>query len=219
MQSVTKISLVGRQEIAREGLHKILSSEGFHMGESVADVDTLLIRLKSNGSEPAPHVIIVDDSHDSDGLDACRKLASIKANARLLLLADHYAFQTVVDAFQIGVDGVIVKEISCERMVESIRLVALGEKVFPSQLANNLASFMPSEDVGDWKASATAVGLSDREVEILEAVTAGMANKVIARKFGICEATVKVHVKAILRKLHVDNRTQSATWAVKHGIG
>ena len=49
--------------------------------------------------------------------------------------------------------------------------------------------------------------------------TAGMANKVIARQFGICEATVKVHVKAILRKLGVENRTQAATWGVKNGLG
>ena len=47
----------------------------------------------------------------------------------------------------------------------------------------------------------------------------GMANKVIARQFDICEATVKVHVKAILRKLGVENRTQAATWAVKQGVG
>jgi len=52
----------------------------------------------------------------------------------------------------------------------------------------------------------------------LESIMGGMANKVIARKFDICEATVKVHVKAILRKLGVENRTQAATWAVKHSV-
>jgi two-component system, NarL family, nitrate/nitrite response regulator NarL len=214
-----QISLLGKNEIAREGLRKILSSENFHISDSMSDVTTLVARLSVAQGDCDAHVIVVDDSHNKEGLDACRVLATVKADARLVLLADHYAFENVAEAFQAGVDAVIIKEISCDPLIESIRLVALGEKVFPSQLANNLISCLPAINAGDWKASAASVGLSDREIEILEAIMAGMANKVIARQFDICEATVKVHVKAILRKLSVDNRTQAATWAVKHGLG
>ena len=84
---------------------------------------------------------------------------------------------------------------------------------------NNLTNCAPTEISNDWTANAIATGLSAREVDILESIMKGMANKVIARQFDICEATVKVHVKAILRKLGVENRTQAATWAVKQGIG
>ena len=94
----------------------------------------------------------------------------------------------------------------------------MGEKVFPSQLAADLINCTPMAETGDWRSNAAEAGLSSREVEILESIMAGMANKVIARKFDICEATVKVHVKAILRKLGVENRTQAATWAVKHSV-
>jgi two-component system, NarL family, nitrate/nitrite response regulator NarL len=219
MLKTVQISLLGKNEIAREGLRKILSGENFHIRNSASDVAAIAASLGCSTNECDAHVIIVDDSHTNDGLETCRALGAIKAGARLVLLADHYAFEDVAEAFQAGVDAVIIKEISCEPLIESIRLVALGEKVFPSQLANNLTNCTSSTSNGDWRASAVAVGLSDREMEILEAIMAGMANKVIARQFDICEATVKVHVKAILRKLGVDNRTQAATWAVKHGVG
>ena len=214
-----QISLMGENEIAREGLRKILSSENFHIRDSVSDVAAIISSLGTKVAEGDAHVIIVDNSHRSKCFDACRTLAAAKGDARLVLLAEHYAFEDVAEAFEIGVDAVIIKEISCEPLIESIVLVALGEKVFPSQLANSLTTCMASANTRDWRASAQSVGLSDREIEILESIMVGMANKVIARQFNICEATVKVHVKAILRKLAVGNRTQAATWAVKHGVG
>jgi two-component system, NarL family, nitrate/nitrite response regulator NarL len=214
-----QISLVGKNEIAREGLRKILSSENFQIRDSVSDVERFALSLASSAHSEDAHVILVDNSHGNAGLHVCRALAAVKGTARLVLLADHYVFEEVAEAFQHGVDGLIIKEISCDPLIESIRLVAMGEKVFPSQLAENLINCAPTGEAADWRAGAASVGLSDREIEILESIMAGMANKVIARQFDICEATVKVHVKAILRKLGVGNRTQAATWAVKHGFG
>ncbi len=219
MSKVVHISLLAKNEIAREGLRKILSGESFQIETSVSDVAALMTAQGGIEGDQDDHVIVIDGGGSSFALDACRKLAAKRVHARLALLLDQYAFEDVVEAFQIGADGVIIKEISCAPLTESIRLIALGEKVFPSQLVTNLTSWIPAASAGDWKSSAAAVGLSDREIEILESIMAGMANKVIARQFGICEATVKVHVKAILRKLGVENRTQAATWGVKNGLG
>lgn len=217
---IVKISLLAKNEIAREGLRQILSGESFQIKASVSDVSALFDPYGNIDGDEADHVIVIDGGGGSDaGLDSCRRLAAKRTDVRLALLLDQYSFEDVIEAFQIGADGVIIKEISCAPLTESIRLVALGEKVFPSQLVNNLTSWVPVALTGDWKSSAASVGLSDREIEILESIMAGMANKVIARQFGICEATVKVHVKAILRKLGVENRTQAATWGVKSGLG
>ena len=219
MQTKVQISLLGKNEIAREGLRQILSTEKFYVKESVADATDLIESLRVGAVGGDAHVIIVDDSFEDGGLETCRAIAAVKSHTRLVLLTDHYVFENVALAFQLGVDAVIVKEISCGPLVESICLVAMGEKVFPSQLAKNITNCAPTEMSSDWKSSAVAIGLSAREIEILESIMKGMANKVNARQFDICEATVKVHVKAILRKLGVENRTQAATWAVKHGVG
>ncbi len=219
MSKVVHISLLAKNEIAREGLRKILSGDSFQIEASVSDVSALLDSQGDMEGDAIDHVIVIDGGHGNFGLDACRRLSAKRTKARLALLLDQYSFEEVVEAFQLGADGVIIKEISCAPLTESIRLVAMGEKVFPSQLVGNLTSWMPASTAGDWKSSAASVGLSEREIEILESIMAGMANKVIARQFGICEATVKVHVKAILRKLGVENRTQAATWGVKNGMG
>jgi two-component system nitrate/nitrite response regulator NarL len=212
------ISLLGKNEIGREGLRKILASENFRIRDSSSDVSAVIRSAQDAAIECDAHVIVVDCGHANEGLDACRSLASACHTSKLVLLHDQYVFDDIALAFQSGVDAVIIKEISCGPLIESISLVAMGEKVFPSQLANDLVNCMPTADTGDWRGNAAEAGLSSREIEILESIMAGMANKVIARKFDICEATVKVHVKAILRKLAVDNRTQAATWAVKHSV-
>jgi two-component system, NarL family, nitrate/nitrite response regulator NarL len=212
------ISLLGKNEIAREGLRKILSSENFHIRESTSDMAMIASSIGCPNGECDAHVVVVDNGFNNEGIEACRALAATSSKAKLVLLADRYVFDDVALAFQNGADAVIVKEISCEPLIESISLVAMGEKVFPSQLADDLAHCVPMAETGDWRSNAAESGLSAREIEILETIMAGMANKVIARKFDICEATVKVHVKAILRKLGVDNRTQAATWAVKHSV-
>lgn len=212
------IFLWGKNEIGREGLRKILSSDNFHIKASASDVTAIAAALTETQGGDGARVVVIDPGPDSGWLSECKQLSQNNHGTKLVLLADRYVFDDVAQAFQNGVDAVIVKEISCDPLIESIYLVAMGEKVFPSQLANDLVNCVPTVETGDWRISAIESGLSAREVEILENIMGGMANKVIARKFDICEATVKVHVKAILRKLGVENRTQAATWAVKHSI-
>jgi two-component system nitrate/nitrite response regulator NarL len=215
MADSIRVALLSRNELAREGLRRILMSQDFVVCNSAADATSLEFEVSSEGE---PHIIIVDKVAGSDALESCRELSERFPRARLVLLADNFEIEEVALAFGSGIDGYFVKEISCEPLVESLRLVALGEKVLPSQLANNLGAFSLGSVAEDWHENVSSSGLSEREVEILWCLTTGMANKVASRRLNISEATVKVHVKAILRKLKVANRTQAAIWAVKHGF-
>lgn len=217
MNQKIDVSLLGRNEIAREGLRRILLSDQFDVRSSATDAASLTGPCAS-GETTRPHIIIIDDAPGSDPIGSCRELSERYPNARLVLLADDYEFDEVALAFGCGIDGYIVKEISCEPLIESLKLVALGEKVLPSQLARNLSFVSAGASGEDWHDSVAVAGLSDREVEILRCLTLGLANKVVSRRLNISEATVKVHVKAILRKLRVANRTQAAIWAIKHGF-
>lgn len=216
MNAKIDVSLLSRNEIAREGLRRILLSDQFDVRSSATDVASLTGPTAT--AENRPHIIIIDDAPGSDPIGSCRELGERYPNARLVLLADDYEFDEVALAFGCGIDGYIVKEISCEPLIESLKLVALGEKVLPSQLARNLSFVSAGASGEDWHESVATAGLSDREVEILRCLTLGLANKVVSRRLSISEATVKVHVKAILRKLRVANRTQAAIWAIKHGF-
>lgn len=136
-----------------------------------------------------------------------------------VILADKFDLNQVTRAFEAGVHGYIIKEIPCASLMESLRLVAMGEKVLPSALAGTLLGRLPSlRAEAHGRALNSARALSDREIETLQRMSWGEPNKVIAQNLGICEATVKVHVKAILRKLQMRNRTQAVAWALNSGF-
>lgn len=218
MKQAIEVTLIGMNEISREGLGRILSSENFRIKASVHDADAINCNSVGDETGKYPQIIIVDRGANGEGLEVCRQMTRDYPFSRVVLLVDGYEYDEVAMAFRMGVDGYIVKEISCEPLFESLRLIAMGEKVLPSQLAESLITQRINCQSGDWETNARAVLLSDRETEVLTCLTLGMANKVISRRHNISEATVKVHVKAILRKLRVANRTQAAIWAVQHGL-
>jgi len=225
MQQGIEVTLIGMNEIAQEGLKRILTSENFavrtmhlhelcdgHADDRVNDAATRDEHLQ---------IFMIDSGLSRGGegaLDICEKVHQRYPDGRVAILADSFEYDQVVKAFACGVDGYILKAISCEPLFGLLRLIALGEKVLPSQLAENLNRHHPAAVNDDWDTSVRAVTLSSREVEVLACLSLGMANKVISRRHNITEATVKVHVKAILRKLQVANRTQAAIWAVQHGL-
>jgi two-component system, NarL family, nitrate/nitrite response regulator NarL len=124
-------------------------------------------------------------------------------------------------------------------MAQSLRLMQMGERMVPMDfimllmrqagIAGNISNAaVPDDDVSSAIASNTSsAGISadavekspsNREAEILKYLVSGFSNKMIARHLGITEATVKVHLKGILRKIRVSNRTQAAVWALNNGI-
>lgn len=160
---------------------------------------------------------------DSPPLDQqCQQVEAIQAvtdNPVIVILTEDFDLHAMVSCFRAGAQGYIVKSIKALPLMAALKLAAMGERVLPSNLVDVLdrrLSFPRSpEDLDD---SVEAANLSPRELDVLCCLIAGYSNKVIARELSVCEATVKVHVKAILRKLKVNNRTQAAIWASSRGI-
>jgi two-component system, NarL family, nitrate/nitrite response regulator NarL len=166
-----------------------------------------------------PNLFILDNSTTDHLESELEALNTSFPKSRKVVLSDQFDLEEVVDAFKYGVDGYIVKEISLEALMKSLRLVAMGEKVMPSQLAQHLSSMEEKAQVPQFARNPDVTRiLSEREITTLRYLLVGHANKVIARRLEISEATVKVYVKAILRKLRVSNRTQAAIWAFNNGV-
>ena len=135
----------------------------------------------------------------------------------------------LTSAFRAGANGYFVNVITCDRFIRSVELVMMGETIFPPaflsfildanrpHLVEAAASDRNGEPILFATEDATAPLLSPREKVILRCIIEGDSNKCIARKIDIAEATVKVHVKAILRKIRVQNRTQAAIWGINNG--
>ena len=109
--------------------------------------------------------------------------------------------------------GILTYGLSATAFVQSLHLICAGERVFPRELAAGPTLARPSSD-GQSRSEGNR--LSPREREVLSHLVDGHSNKAIARILGMTEATVKVHLKSVLRKIRVDNRTQAAIWALSN---
>ncbi len=220
MRSVP-IVLIEKCRLVREGLEKILSGSIFR----VAATAPVPGELKATAAADHRGILIVLGVGDDDGSPAedIEALRSRFPDARIVILADHYELEPLAEALRLSVNGYLSKSISSQALIKALELVALGEEgIFPSsvlaQLGNSREAPAPLllESPEERPLRQSASILSDRETQILRGLIEGQSNKTIARAFDIMEATVKVHVKAILRKIGVQNRTQAAIWALGH---
>src|SRR6266403_5935425 len=219
------IILVGKSILLREGLARILRSASFRILASVSCADDL-VPSKLQVHQPLFLVI-----HTGDDCDAAVEQVKLFRNqypgGRIAFVADHYRLSELVSAFRAGANGYFVNVMPCDVFIKSIELVMMGETVFPPAFlsfvldpeGNRLGQAAPRDEndqpilVGT--ENTLAPQLSTREKSILRCLIEGDSNKCIARKIAIAEATVKVHVKAILRKIRVQNRTQAAIWGMR----
>lgn len=206
--------LVGQSKLFQAALTKLLVGTVFEVAAVTASLlDVPLAAANGSGSM----LLVQKPDKIADYFVAIESLKSREGAVRIVLMARTLDASEIASSFACGVDGYLLEEISPAALIESLNLVALGEKVFPSQLVTLLAE-------ADWCNGKPALGagqfelLSEREFEIVHWLARGAPNKVIAGKMSITEATVKVHIKAILKKVGATNRTQAAIWAIQRGV-
>jgi DNA-binding NarL/FixJ family response regulator len=218
------IILVGKSILLREGLARILRSANFRILASVSCADDL---LPSKLQLHQPLFLVV---HTGDDFDAAVEQIELFRNqhpgGRIAIVADHYRLCELVSAFRAGANGYFVDVMACDVFIKSIELVMMGETIFPPAFLSfvldpegdprGAAAPRDEKETLIRTENALAPQLSTREKSILRCLIEGDSNKCIARKIDIAEATVKVHVKAILRKIRVQNRTQAAIWGMNN---
>ena len=211
----------------REGLARILRAANFRILASVSSADDL---RPSKATLHLPLYLIVHTGDDFDiALEQIALFRNRHADARIAVVADHFRLNELTSAFRAGANAYFVNVITRDRFIRSLELVMMGETIFPQaflsfiidanrpRLIEAAASVRNLEPILVATEDATAPLLSPQEKVILRCLIEGDSNKYIARKIDITEATVKVHVKAILRKIRVQNRTQAAVWGINYG--
>ncbi|MCU0570700.1 MAG: response regulator transcription factor [Oculatellaceae cyanobacterium Prado106] len=193
-----------------------------------------------------PDVAIVDIGlPDMDGIELTRKIRKLQSEhklpaegeespMRVLILTMHDSEDAVLAAFAAGADSYCMKDINFSRLAEAIRATQDGQSWVDPAIANIVLRQVrqaPSEDGGS-KTKTVAIGavdseyekllesspLTERELEVLELIVAGYSNASISEKLYITVGTVKTHVRNILNKLSVDDRTQAAVRALRAGL-
>lgn len=209
------VVVIGGSALVCAGLRHVLSDIGMSLDCVPAEsAESVMV-----ASADAPELIIVDGHGERDDLLLCAALRRRFQDSRIVLMSDEGTLDKVAKSFEAGVDGYLAKATPCASLSEALKLIMLGEKFMPASAFDGLADLRPAGDGRLWQGGGEAHRLSDREIEILACVADGEPNKAIAWRLDISEATVKVHIKTILRKLGVSNRTQAAIWAVGRGLG
>ncbi|KAA0276638.1 MAG: response regulator transcription factor [Anaerolineales bacterium] len=163
-----------------------------------------------------PDVILLDIyMPQTDGLQAAKEIRQRFPHIAVVMLTSSERDGHLYEAAQLGVAGYLLKSLDANELFDLLHGVTHGEpamtRAMASKLLKSVANRMANEDKGEQS-------LTERELFVLRLVASGASNQEIADKLTISVNTVKSHIKNILEKLHLENRTQAATYALKHGL-
>ena len=202
--NLIRILTVDDHPLLRKGIAALVNGEP----------DLKLVAEASNGNEAIdafrahqPDVTLMDlQMPEVDGLDAIDRIRREFPEARIIVLTTYSGDTQVLRALKAGARGYILKGHVHKELLDAIRAVHAGQKRIPAEIASQLADH------------ATDDALTEREIDVLKLVAAGNANKQIADRLSIGEATVKSHVSNILSKLGANDRSHAVTIGLKRGI-
>ena len=157
-------------------------------------------------AEVRPDVVLMDlEMPGVDGIDGTRRVLAESPSSRVVILTSFSDRERIVGALDAGAVGYLLKDVEPDALADAIRAAARGESPLAPRVAS--AVLHARRHPGDG-----AAGLTPREREVLDCLGDGLPNKLIARKLGISEKTVKAHVTRVFAVLGVTDRTQAALW-------
>ena len=203
-----RVILCDDHAIVRDGIARVL--------DAYDDID--VIGTAENGEAGVeatvrlrPDVVLMDLLMPIvDGVQATRRIAAAAPETAVVVLTSFGEQALVMEAIDAGASGFILKDAAPSELVGAIRSAARGEAPLDPRVARAVMSRRPENQ--------PLQEMTAREREVLALVAAGLSNKLIARRLGITEATVKAHLTHIYRRIGVDSRVQAALWARQHGL-
>lgn len=208
-----RILLVDDHALFRQGLASLLASEeGFRVvGEARDGREALRYAL-----EIKPDIILMDIQMPGiDGVQATREILREWPEARVIVLTMYRQDAYVFEAVKAGARGYLLKDVDARELIESIRRVHAGEVLLDPELAEQIIQDFKEKRVAEPNPPSE---LSEREVQILKLVAQGRTNQEIADHLGLSEKTVRNRLSEIFQKLHLNNRTQAALYALREGL-
>lgn len=208
-----RVLLVDDHPLFRRGVMQLIAAQpDFEVvGEAASGEEGVVLTQTLN-----PDIVLLDvDMRGMGGLQALKQIKESGAETQVIMLSVSDAEMNLVTAVRSGADGYLLKDAEPEEMLEKLRQAVRGEVIFTDSLMAMLVDAMRTGT----PAPATDEALTERERQILQLIADGKSNKHIARQLGISDGTVKVHVKNLLRKLHLRSRLEAAVWALNHRTG
>jgi two-component system nitrate/nitrite response regulator NarL len=214
-----RVLLIDDHALVRKGIEELLQSRGVQVVASVSSGREGVARAR----ELPCDVILLDIKMPGmTGIETLKELRAGGIRAPVVMLTMSREDADLGAALRAGAQGYLLKDIEPEELVPALEAVLQGDNVVAREMVGTLAQILRGDAGADREARRAAAPFADltpREMEILECLAGGFSNKMIARTLDISEGTVKLHVKAILRKLGMRSRVEAAVSAAEHGLG
>lgn len=207
-----KILVADHHSLFRDGLASLLESAGFRVVGQVGDGAAAI----AAAVQLRPDVILLDAAlPELSGLEALRRLRAEWPEAVVVILTSAEDDGELLEAVEAGARGYLSKNLKADEFIAMLRGLERGEAAMTRHTTGRLLAAMtaPHRRQGHF-----ANGLTERELELLQLLAEGRSNKDIALALALSENTVKYHIKNILQKLSVHNRTEAAAHAVRTGL-
>ncbi len=209
-----RVLIADDHPIVRQGLAVMLAVQP----------DMELVAVATNGAEAVrkavqtlPDVIIMDLLMPiKDGLTAILEIKKMQLAARILVLSSFTDNEKVFAAIKAGAMGFLLKDSEPDELLKGIRMIYRGESMLHPSVANKLVQDIQRPPRS--KSPRITKPLTERELKVLQSLGIGLSNREISNQLGISVRTVTTHVRNILDKLDMENRTQAALYAYKQGF-
>ena len=209
-----RVLLIDDHALFRCGLQELLERRGVGEIYAVGDRSEGLRMVEAK----APDVVLLDmRMPGANGLDVLRELRAAYADMPVAMLTTSAEDHDVIASLQQGASGYLLKDMEPDELVDALIDIVAGKTVVAKELAGVLAKAVQAESQPQ-AAEPRFSDLTPRELEILCHLAEGQSNKAIAGELGITDGTVKLHVKAILRKLSIHSRVEAAVIAVERDL-
>jgi DNA-binding NarL/FixJ family response regulator len=213
MAEKIRILLADDHAVLRQGMAQVLESEP----------DMTVIAQAENGLEAVtlarkhePNIVLLDiNMPELDGVMAAKRITADLPETRIIILTMYRRDDYVFEAIKVGASGYLLKEAELDELLAAIRTVAEGGAVIDPAIAMRVLAELRQPKKP--KKPAKPI-LNEHDIEILKLLVEGMSNKEIADRLSISEKTVRNRLSLIFRKLHLENRTQAALYALKEGL-
>jgi two-component system nitrate/nitrite response regulator NarL len=209
-----RVLIIDDHALFRVGLQGLLEQRGIEVADAVASGIEGLQRAE----ELKPDIVLLDlRMPDMGGLEVLQKLREGQSSIPVVMLTTSNEESDLIKSLRSGAQGYLLKDMEPDELVSALRDIENGKNVVAQDLTDALARMVQGDtNVDDEEGPFSE--LTPREMEILCLLAEGQSNKLIARNLGISDGTVKLHVKAILRKLGIHSRVEAAVIAVEQGL-
>ena len=222
-----RVLVVDDHAVVRQGLRTFLELQDEAPRDGAPALPIEVVGEAANGVEAVnlagrlqPDVVLLDlVMPEMDGIEATSRILEDSPHARVIILTSFGDEDKVFPAIRAGAQAYLLKDIAPDDLVQAVRAVYLGQVQLHPDIARKLMSAVATqEEPSEVRAPTSLEALTEREMEVLRLIADGLNNREIADMLFISDKTVKTHVSSILSKLHLEDRTQAAIYALRHGL-